>query len=87
MMTSGLPVGSGCRVRTLEIGGLIDMGKTGKTFSLDRSSNGYMTRRDLGDWLPCYKRGSLIRRIRIWAAGRVLQLVGSKTCLDEDSSN
>ena len=65
MRTGGLPVGSGCRVKTLDIAGLIDVGKTGETFSPDRSSNGLMARRDLGDWPPWYGRGSLIRRIRI----------------------
>ena len=69
------------QVKTLDIAGLIDVGKTGETFSPDRSSNGLMARRDLGDWSPCYGRGSLIRGIRIQAAGRVLQPVGSKTCL------
>ena len=50
MMTGRLLVGSGCRVKTLDIAGLIDMSKTGEMFSPDRSSNGLMARRDLGDW-------------------------------------
>lgn len=81
MMTGGLPVGSVCRVKTLDILGLIDMGKTEETFSTDRSSNGLIARRDLGDWPSWYGRGSLIRRIRIRAAGRVSQPVGSKHVL------
>ena len=52
MMTNGLPVGSGCRVKTLDIVSLIVVGKTGETFSPDRSSNGLIARRDLGDWPP-----------------------------------
>ena len=81
MMTGGLPVGSGCRVKTLDIAGLIDVDETGEAFSPDRSSNGLMARRDLGDWPSWYGRGSLIRRIRIRAAGRVSQPVGSKHVL------
>ena len=87
MMTDGLPVGSGCKVKTLDIAGLIDLDKTGETFSPDNSCNILMARRDLGDWPPWYGRGSLIKSIRILAASWVLQPVGSKTCLDEDGSN
>ena len=65
MMTNRLPVGSGCRVKTVDIAGLIDVGKTGETFSPDRFSNSLMPRRDLGDWPPIFGRGSLIARIRI----------------------
>ena len=54
MMTGGLPVGSGCRVKTLDIAGLIDVDETGETFSPDRSSNSLMARRDLGDWPSWY---------------------------------
>ena len=46
-----------CRVKMLDIAGLIDVGKTRETFSPDRSSNGLMARRDLGDWPPCYGKG------------------------------
>ena len=81
MMTRGLPVGSRCKVKTLDIAGLIDVNKTGEMFSPYRISNGLMARRDLGEWPSWYGRGSLIRRIRIWAAGRVLQPVGSKPVL------
>ena len=73
--------------KTLDIAGLIDVGETGQTFSPDRSINSLMARRDLGDWPSLYGRGTLIRRIRIRAAGRVLQPVGSKTRLDEDVPN
>ena len=34
MMTGGLPVGSQCNVKMLDIAGLIDVGKTGETFIL-----------------------------------------------------
>ena len=81
MMTGGLLVGSGCRVETLDMAGLIDVGKTGETFSPDRSSNSLMARKDLRDWPSWYGRGSLISRIRIRAAGRVSQPVGSKHVL------
>ena len=57
------------------------MGKTGETFRPDRKSKGLMARRDLGDWPPSFGTGSLIVRIRIWAAGRVLQPVGSNCVL------
>ena len=81
MMTCGLLVGSGRRVKTLDIAGLIDVDETGEAFSPDRSSNGLMARRDLGDRPSWYGRGSLIRRIRIRAASRVSQPVGSKQIL------
>ena len=81
MMYGGLPVKRGCKVKTLDIVGLTDVDKTGEMFSPDRSSNGLMARRDLGDWPSWYRRGSLIRRIRIRAAGQVLQPVGPKHVL------
>ena len=65
MGASELLVGSGCKVKTLDIAGLIDVDKTGETFSPDRSSNSLMARRDLGDWPSWYGRGSLISRITI----------------------
>ena len=61
MMTGGKPVGSGCRVKTLDIAGSINVDETGEAFSPDRSSTSLMARRDLGDWLPCFENGSLIR--------------------------
>ena len=46
-VTGGLPVGSGCKVKLLDIAGLIDVDKTREPFSPDRSSNSLMARRDL----------------------------------------
>ena len=57
MMTGGLLVGSGCKVKTLDIAGLIDVDETEEAFSPDRSSNSLMARRDLGDQPSWYWKG------------------------------
>ena len=55
MMTSGLPLCSRCKVKTLDIAGLIDVEKTGETFSPERSSSNFMAVKDLEEWLLCFR--------------------------------